>query len=74
VEGRVFKAPNTRVTVYGRLVGSAISVSDPGVLERLASGTLEGPLAARMRPGKGRYRTCVHRAGVSLHFGQPSSP
>jgi hypothetical protein len=42
VEGRVFKAPNGKVTVYGRLVGSAISVSDPVVLGRLVSGTLEG--------------------------------
>jgi hypothetical protein len=42
VEGRVFKAPNGRVTVYGRLVGSEISAADPAVVERLANGTLEG--------------------------------
>jgi hypothetical protein len=42
VEGRVFKAPNGKVTVYGRLVGSAITVADPAVLERLASGVLAG--------------------------------
>jgi len=40
VEGRVFKAPNGRVTVYGRLVGSHIEPADPGALEQLASGRL----------------------------------
>jgi hypothetical protein len=40
VEGKVFKAPNGKVTVYGRLTGSAIEPADVGVLERLAEGTL----------------------------------
>jgi hypothetical protein len=40
VEGKVFKAPNGKVTVYGRLTGSAIEPVDIGVLERLAEGTL----------------------------------
>lgn len=40
VEGKVFKAPNGKVTVYGRLTGSAIEPTDITVLERLAKGTL----------------------------------
>jgi hypothetical protein len=40
VEGRVFKAPNGRVTVYGRLVGSHIETADPAALEELAGGRL----------------------------------
>jgi hypothetical protein len=36
----VFKAPNGRVTVYGRLTGSTIEPADITVLERLAEGTL----------------------------------
>lgn len=40
VEGKVFKAPNGKVTVYGRLTGSAIEPQDLSVLERLAAGTL----------------------------------
>jgi hypothetical protein len=57
VEGRIFKAPNGRVTVYGRLVGSAISVTEPAVRERLANGTLEGttPIPA-VGGAKGRRR------------------
>jgi hypothetical protein len=43
VEGRVFKAPNGRVTVYGRLTGSAIEVVSADLLEDLASGALKGP-------------------------------
>ena len=31
VEGQVFKAPNGRVTVYARLVGSEISGADPAI-------------------------------------------
>jgi hypothetical protein len=42
VEGKVFKAPNGRVTVYGRLTGSAIDVTDSRVLEKLAAGKLKG--------------------------------
>ena len=41
VEGRVFKAPNGRVTVYGRLTGSEIVVSDDKLLERIVNGTLD---------------------------------
>jgi hypothetical protein len=41
VEGRVFKAPNGRVTVYGRLTGSAIAVLDMAILEQLAAGSLK---------------------------------
>jgi len=44
VEGRVFKAPNGKVTVYGRLVGSHIEVEDRNTLEFLASGKLETKL------------------------------
>lgn len=40
VEGRVFKADNGRVTVYGRLTGSHIESADQSVLEALASGKL----------------------------------
>jgi hypothetical protein len=40
VEGRVFKAPNGRVTVYGRLTGSHIEPMRNGLLERLAAGQL----------------------------------
>jgi hypothetical protein len=40
VEGRVFKADNGRVTVYGRLTGSQIEPSDGEVLESLATGQL----------------------------------
>lgn len=40
VEGRVFKAPNGRVTVYGRLVGSHVEPRNIGTLEALAAGTL----------------------------------
>ncbi|MEA3399625.1 MAG: helix-turn-helix domain-containing protein [Armatimonadota bacterium] len=40
VEGRVFKAENGRVTVYGRLVGSQIMATSRDVLERLAAGEL----------------------------------
>jgi hypothetical protein len=40
VEGKVFKAPNGKVTVYGRLTGSAIEPADADVLERLAEGTV----------------------------------
>jgi hypothetical protein len=59
VEGRVFKAPNGRVTVYGRLVGSAIAVGDPDILAGLASGTLKGgkPFPAAAEPaGRPRRR------------------
>jgi hypothetical protein len=42
VEGKVFKAPNGKVTVYGRLFGSAIEPADLAVLEALATGTLRG--------------------------------
>ena len=41
MEGKVFKAPSGKVTVYGRLTGSSIVVSDQKVLERLADGTLK---------------------------------
>ena len=40
VQGKVFKAPNGKVTVYGRLTGLAIEPADITVLERLAEGTL----------------------------------
>jgi hypothetical protein len=40
VEGEVFKSPKGKVTVYGRLCGSAIEPSDFSVLESLAMGTL----------------------------------
>lgn len=40
VEGRVFKAPNGKVTIYGRLVGSHIEIEDRNILELLASGRL----------------------------------
>jgi hypothetical protein len=40
VEGKVFKSPNGKVTVYGRLCGSAIEPSDLNVLESLATGAL----------------------------------
>ena len=40
VEGKVFKAPNGKVTVYGRLTGSVIEPRDASVLEKVADGTL----------------------------------
>lgn len=40
VEGRVFKATNGRVTVYGRLTGSQIESSDQALLKALSAGTL----------------------------------
>jgi hypothetical protein len=40
VEGRVYKAPNGKVTVYGRLVGSQIEVADSSILDLLVSGKL----------------------------------
>jgi len=40
VEGKVFKAANGRVTVYGRLTGSAIDVANTEILEGLARGCL----------------------------------
>lgn len=40
VEGKVFKAPNGRVTVYGRLTGSAIETHDAKVLSKLVNGSL----------------------------------
>jgi hypothetical protein len=40
VEGRVFKAPNGRVTVYGRLTGSHIEPRSPELTEAVASGRL----------------------------------
>jgi|GEM_PF-1507990 len=40
VEGRVFKADNGRVTVYGRLTGSQIEPADADALELLATGKL----------------------------------
>jgi hypothetical protein len=40
VEGKVFKAPNGKVTVYGRLTGSAIQLAELTVLEQLTDGTL----------------------------------
>lgn len=40
VEGRVFKAPNGRVTVYGRLIGSYIESLDQNTLDLLAGGKL----------------------------------
>ncbi len=42
VEGRVYKAPNGRVTVYGRLTGSRIDMVSRDRLESIASGTLTG--------------------------------
>jgi len=39
-EGKVFKAPNGRVTVYGRLTGSSIKLNDPKVLNELVKGSL----------------------------------
>jgi hypothetical protein len=40
VEGRVYKADNGKVTVYGKLTGSRIERSDRDVLDKLASGRL----------------------------------
>lgn len=40
VEGRIYKAPNGKVTVYGRLTGSSIQVIDGNIVEALASGEL----------------------------------
>jgi hypothetical protein len=40
VEGRVFKAPNGRVTVYGRLTGSLIEPGSPDLIEAVAAGRL----------------------------------
>jgi hypothetical protein len=40
VEGRVFKAPNGRVTVYGRLTGSHVQPVNVGLMEDLAAGKL----------------------------------
>jgi hypothetical protein len=42
VEGRVYKAPNGRVTVYGRLTGSQIIGADTAPLELLVTGELGG--------------------------------
>jgi hypothetical protein len=42
VEGRVFKADDGRVTVYGRLKGSQIKPASEEILEALAAGRLEG--------------------------------
>ncbi|HSL82908.1 MAG TPA: hypothetical protein VLF66_09035 [Thermoanaerobaculia bacterium] len=42
VEGRLFKAPNGRVTVYGRLSGPAIEAGDQRILEEIAKGHLRG--------------------------------
>jgi hypothetical protein len=65
VEGRVFKAPNGKVTVYGRLVGSEVEVASEDIRERLASGTLQGgrpsaggttAAAGPARPRGGRRR------------------
>jgi len=42
VEGRVFKAPNGKVTVYGRLVGSLIEIEDCRALELIAGGGVKG--------------------------------
>jgi hypothetical protein len=41
VEGRVFKAPTGRVTVYGRLTGSHIEPENLDLLEAVSSGKLE---------------------------------
>lgn len=41
VEGRIFKASNGRVTVYGRLTGSHIEVKNSELLDALARGSLE---------------------------------
>lgn len=40
VEGRVFKAPNGRVTVYGRLTGSHIELRSLELIELVVSGQL----------------------------------
>ncbi len=53
VEGKVFKAPNGKVTVYGRLTGSEITVSDAAVLERVAGGILEDASGPTSERGKG---------------------
>ena len=42
VEGKVFKAPNGKVTVYGRLTGAEIRIAETATLEQLACGALEG--------------------------------
>jgi hypothetical protein len=41
VEGKIFKAPSGKVTVYGRLTGSSIVASNQKLVERLADGTLK---------------------------------
>jgi hypothetical protein len=43
VEGKVFKAENGRVTVYGRLSGSSINVVEQGTFDSLIRGTLGSP-------------------------------
>ena len=40
VEGRVYKTPNGRVTVYGRLTGSEIAVKNQRVLSKVVNGSL----------------------------------
>jgi hypothetical protein len=47
VEGKVFKAPNGRVTVYGRLAGSAIKSRDLKVLTKLVNGSLATKMDTR---------------------------
>lgn len=41
VEGKVFKAPNGKVTVYGHLTGSRIAVTNSSMLEQLVSGSVD---------------------------------
>ncbi len=41
VEGRIFKAPNGRVTVYGRLTGSHIEPINMDLLEAIAKGQFQ---------------------------------
>lgn len=43
VEGRIFKAPNGKVSVYGRLIGSEIRAANADILEQLATGVLGRP-------------------------------
>ena len=41
VEGRIYKAPNGKVTVYGRLTGSSVNADSMGLVERLVSGAAD---------------------------------
>ncbi|HEX8284653.1 MAG TPA: AccI family restriction endonuclease [Pyrinomonadaceae bacterium] len=52
VEGKVFKAPNGKVTVYARLTGSDIAMTNEAALEHLAQGILRGGLMGEEAIGR----------------------